>query len=813
MASLNEGFCPYSGKPCSAVHSAEPRPFDLFFAYASKPQRRVDAIQAAIEMVRDDTRMGLSVVDWQDLTIEGTIIWCALCEAIRNSGTLVADISDLNFNVLFELGFAVGCGRTIWPIIEETELQSRTYSSFKTLTTIGHSKYKNSRSIFTKISRRKQWTKKPYLSALAPLSGAPTRKAHQILYLKSTSENEPSLRITEFVEQLPLDITVDDPSEISFQPLSWYLGKLSSSCAVLIDLGHEDADGARLHMAKCALVAGASLASGRRVLMLGEDLSFWPIDYHDLLQNYKNAAMAASLASTFLAPLKSQIQSLKEHMRSDLLPVSLSEVPIVERIDLGDSVAEQERPALADYFVETPIFEDSLQGGFKLVVGRKGTGKSALSYMVAERLREDARKMVRLISPRGYELDQILAISQRFETPTRSRFLESLWKYMIATEALDEIAQRVESKTIGSALSSSEKAVKNYVEAHPDITQLSFPSRLGRLLERQHLIPSAHELVPETAVVAALHKNELRTLRDLIASYLTEQRCRLTILIDGLLGPWHATEERDLLAEVLLSLVYAVQQLWKEWTYKLGEDAQAKSLSIITFFRTDVFRTLLDRAEEPDKLQYEQLYWDDAEALLQVIARRIKTSVFDGQPQDLNWGDLLGPDFSYDDLRKLLERSILNRPRDVIYYFQRVLFHARRRKNPRLTRKDFDNALTGYSEYALQALSAEWHPYIPDMSDLLLGFWGGRRDLSYQQLSATIMSNGVATDNVAEAIRFLIQSQFLGLAIDESNFKYALSPMESTIMERQMGRFVHQRHGERKFRIHRAFQRSLALTN
>ena len=68
----------------------------------------------------------------------------------------------------------------------------------------------------------------------------------------------------------------------------------------------------------------------------------------------------------------------------------MGNVGLIKKIDLGDNIAENELIALNDYFVETPQFQDTLQSEYKLLVGRKGTGKSALAHMM---LREKAETL------------------------------------------------------------------------------------------------------------------------------------------------------------------------------------------------------------------------------------------------------------------------------------------------------------------------------------------------------------------------------------------------------------------------------------
>ena len=133
-----------------------------------------------------------SAIDWSDLGIEGQVVFCAICEAIRKSSCVVADISGLNFNVLFEFGFAIGSGKPVWPLLEDKEEEVRRYSDFRSLSTIGHSRYRNSKDIFTKLTKKKPWQRHASLSVPDLLSYHPTVAAASVLYLKSHTTMNPA---------------------------------------------------------------------------------------------------------------------------------------------------------------------------------------------------------------------------------------------------------------------------------------------------------------------------------------------------------------------------------------------------------------------------------------------------------------------------------------------------------------------------------------------------------------------------------------------------------------------------------------------
>ena len=679
MVSQLEARCPYQQKPCVSVHAGDQQSLDMFFAYPSSTQRRVDAIQGAIERIQYDQEINCKVSDWTTLPIEGSVIFCTICEAIRNARCVAADITDLNFNVLFELGFAIGAGRAVWPLVENSE-DNRLYKVFDTLTTIGHSRYTNSKSIASKVLKKKPWLRGSHLRSPSIMTDVPTRSARQILYLRSPFDDEASLRVEEMLDNSGVSIIKDDPSEVAFQPISWYLSRLENCFAVLIELGEQIDQGRSLHIAKCALVAGVSVACGRRLLMLGNDVDGGPIDYRDLLRSYKNASAAAAIGKEWVIPMVGELEELEQIVRADITSTPNAGVPLLERIHVGDYVAENELPDLASYFVETAEFQDALTGMFKVFVGRKGTGKSAVTHMAADRIRENKRNLVKVIAPKGYELTQILKLVSEFDFANRSRFVEGLWKYLLSTEALIVIWEELKDKPLGTSWSDAEVKIRDQVRASPEIIELSFAGRIIHALQRQRESIDKNGQVSETTILGELQSKELQKLRDVICGYLSAEQRELTLILDDMVPRWENAEQRGELAALLLSILTASRDLWRDWDYRMARSG-CRAPSMLLFLRSDIFDSMLRESDEPDKVDHLPVYWEDADALLGLLNKRIEASIGEDIDTVLNWNHLLEPGFSYDTMKQIFEGSLLGRPRDVIYYFSRVLFNANRRES------------------------------------------------------------------------------------------------------------------------------------
>jgi|GEM_PF-1285528 len=811
MSYYAEGYyCQYVEGPCpeSEVY---PTGDSLFFAYPSKPETSTDAIQGAIQLINDNDRLNVAIYDWRDLPIEGRIIFCEICKAVRQSSCVVLNITKANFNVLFEYGFALGLNKALWPIVEEgIEKAKRSYAEIETLTTLGYSRFTNSQNLYKKMSKKKPWAKTPSFTLPTRLGESPTTETMGLLYLKSPHNNEPSLRVSEALSLLPLELITDDPTETPFQSFYWYLKRIGKAFAVLINLGSPEVVSIEQHWAKCALVAGISLALGRRVLMIGENITLKPIDYRALIRNYKNAAEAERITLEFMSPLADSIKALRGETAGHFVGRPTISTNILGDIDLGDYIAENEVEGLSDYFVETPIFVDSFEPQFKVYVGRKGTGKTANFLMLLDRLNKDKRNIVCQIKPKEYELYELLEfVNIELNVAKKGYLLESLWKFMLYSEVLKTLFERISRKPVEAISASAEKEVLRYVQEREFIYNKSFTSRLVEVV--RNLCSSQSEQF-DIAISEILHTGEIGKIHRMICDCIGIGKItNFTIMIDGLDANWRLGEDYKIMADILLSLIGAARDMWRACKADIDKMKGSTRVSILIFLRGDVFKVVLDRAREPDKLIFTQLYWPNVDSLVQIVEKRIMSSLGQNEGKTISWQDFLEPGFTLKIMAGIIENNILFRPRDIICYYQNVIYHARSRGTSYLTKRDFSSAMRDYSEYAFRSLAAESQPYIPSMADLLFEFAERPQVLSFDEANTVMSEAGIESPDFTRTLDFLLESNFLGYGIDDYNYKFPTSPPEVELALRRALRHSANRDKPRMFKIHRAFHEALAI--
>ena len=456
----------------------------LFFAYPSKPETSAEAIQGAISLVSNDENLGVIPIDWKNLPIEGNIIFCEICEAINKSNCVVLDTTYINFNIMFEYGYAIGTDRAIWPLVEEGVAKgARVYDTIETCTTVGYSGFANSQTIYTKIKKKTPWERQPKFLLPERLGKDPTRDGVGLLYLQNIQDNEPSTRITETLSSIQMGRIVDNPAETPFRPLSWYLNSLRRSYAVVVHLGNERAEGYASHWAKCALVSGLALSLGRRLLILGEDVLFSPIDYHDIVRSYSSASQAQEIINEFTEPISHVIFDFRKYFQYDIgttTPRKGTRENILKDIDLGDYVADNEEESITEVFVETPQYLMALDPTFKVFIGRRGTGKTANFFVVLDTLLQDKRNIVCRIKPEGWQLDDFVSfVKTQLDKAKKGYLFQSLWKYMLYSEVIETCYNKIMETPVYGNLSQSEENIRKYVEEREDISEVDPILRTG----------------------------------------------------------------------------------------------------------------------------------------------------------------------------------------------------------------------------------------------------------------------------------------------------------------------------------------------
>src|ERR1700709_2215323 len=84
----------------------------VFVGFASQPSILADTLRTASDQIAKTG--GVKLRTWEDLRVAGNFLLDEIEKAVRAADLAIFDLTQLNENVLFEVGIAIGATRTIW---------------------------------------------------------------------------------------------------------------------------------------------------------------------------------------------------------------------------------------------------------------------------------------------------------------------------------------------------------------------------------------------------------------------------------------------------------------------------------------------------------------------------------------------------------------------------------------------------------------------------------------------------------------------------------------------------------------------------
>ena len=459
-----------------------------FVAYPSAPVARAETVESVIETI---SRTGVvDIKGWRSISPGGRPIISRIFEEIRDCKCFIADLTGLNPNVLFELGYAVAHRKRIWLLldvaIEKAKLE---FDRFQLFTTVGYQGASNSEKIVKGFFADQPYADDTNLcDELLDRAKKPTRPT--MLYLKAQTATEASNRLSRKVVTAEIASIIDDPAESANEPLAWYVNPVDSSSAVVCHLLSSAHSNWQASNAKQAFVAGMAQGLGKPLLMLAHDPYVSPLDYKDLLRVHETAAKAETLFDEWFSPLIESIR--KQEKSAEAYKDQKSARSLLEQINLGESIAENESDAVTEYFFPTAVYNEALRANHSIFIGRKGTGKTATFYKLHDELSKDPRNHVCLIKPIAYELEGVVQLLNRTMGVSATGYLiESLWKFLISTELARSLYAQINSKPVYYGRTPDERDLLEFIEQNTSWIMPEFSIRLESVIDKLLLMPAA----------------------------------------------------------------------------------------------------------------------------------------------------------------------------------------------------------------------------------------------------------------------------------------------------------------------------------
>lgn len=781
-------YCHYADGPCDQQFAYRESTI-VFFAYSSSPPQIAATLHTAAQKLGDAVR-DWEIVPWTKLDISGQTIFCEICKALRRSATVVADVTTLNFNLMFEIGYAIGLGLPVVPVRDTSYLRDRrVFEEVALLDTLGYVDFQNSDGLVAALVDRLPGRPLP------PVAGREFRES-PLYVVKGPLNTEGAVMMMSALKKSGIKFRTYDPLETSRLSLHEARKQVAGSVGIVSNVLESHRDKALAHNAQSALIAGLGLAQQKVVSLLLEGNDPQPIDYRDLIRPYTNPNNIPGL-------LQPTLHRTVELMQAGSLGSRDGADDLLHKLDLGDVAAENEIVGLQSYFVHTGQSMQAKQGHARLVVGRKGSGKTAIFYDVRRNIGRGHDRLTLDLKPEGHQFARLRElVLDRLSSGLQEHTMVSFWFYILTAElarkALDQDRKVAGGDSVRLAAYQALEAA--YLQHDPG-GDYDFSQRL--LMQVDRLIRGLGD-VPASEVSTSLtrmfYSGSFKRLTDALGEYL-RTKDYVWLLIDNIDKGWpvRGASATDIL--IVRSLLEAARKVQHQL-----EDRDVE-YDCLVFLRSDIFEAL--RRDSPDKGKDTaiRLDWEDPAVFQEIILRRVESSTgLSGSFQEV-WPRLCTPLIDGQDSFSYIVERTLMRPRDLLQYVRQAVQTAINRGNDRIEEDDLRYAEKMYSEDLLLATSFEIADTYPYLENLLYCFEGAPTHESVDEVEFRVQSLLDPNVDSKRVIELLLWYGFLGVQTGTAaEVKY------SHDVQGNIGRLTFPLNAaDGRLVVHPAFRRALSL--
>lgn len=467
---------------------------------------------------------------------------------------------------------------------------------------------------------------------------------------------------------------------------------------------------------------------------------------------------------------------------------------ILDWIDVGKISAERDEN-LKHYFYDNGTLKKIIENDkFFLLLGRKGSGKTALFNHLTENPKELVGPLDSVISVSldAYSWNVHALLSQNVAAESLS--YRQSWRFILMLETVKELssktdatkelkqAQKTLEKIFGSPIPSIFDLVKDKILK---LSKLKLPKGGLNLedFDLDSIEVNAGEVAFEDVSANAGLKSALVYNIEGLTKYLedavnpkAEYKNKIFICFDRVDEAWDTTS-KDISEKVITGLITAADSITQRFNGLIRP---------IIFIREDIFETL--PLNDKNKLREDcgsLLKWEK-DGLINLILKRLNHY---GKPYGIEVNDL-DTLFDRNKMRQsmkpsgyILKRTMF-RPRDVICFFSKIIailkdqqsdpFDEQAPLTDKLPVDAIYQAEPQYSEWLLEEVKEEWSVQVPIIKQLFDAIQNnGSTVITKEDFRTQLTKVGLNFTTVTELneqLKFLYNNSIIGFKIGEQNY-------------------------------------------
>ena len=675
-------------------------PTEAFVAFSSSDKIVADTISSACHAAKQPSR---TLIPWNRNDPSGHPIDASVHAWVSDADEFVADVSEPNHNVTYEIGLALGMRKPIRLIRAENK-DRKVLEDIGLLHNVGHDDY-DGRDALGEILRQP-----------VPIAPWPKRKRNReqpVYFLRVSGQKDLLRRIaTNIKKTLILRFRSFDSSEIDRLTATEAYEQVSQSFGIIAVWDNSNEPDAFRQNQRCSFAVGVARGAEIPFLLFAHQDDRLPLDLDEIATRW-------SRVSDIDAKMRSFRDDISTAQESHVEPPT-SSPRFLDQVHCGDPAAENEAVQLGVYFLETEQFRLTQTGDLNIILGRKGSGKTAVFLQTRDRTRIEKSNIVVDLEPEGYQLLKLKEfIVEQLSYGTRREFLASFWEYIVWLEIAYKLLEKDEKRVQYDShlMVTYDRLQEEYsrrVEGSGD-----FAERLASLTERivgRYEAESGAEganLSSSSKILEIVYGSEISSMRTEVLEYL-EHKGSVFFLFDNLDRFWVPPSFTETDASIISGLVESLGDVRK----RFRQDGIEFHWAI--FLRSDVFEFVVRGMSDYGKLAVASVEWNDRELLIALFKNRIVRGLgLEVSHWDEIWESVSVQTVEGRPTIDFLIDSSLMRPRYLIRLFETARRRAITLGKQRIEEVDYQNAVEELSWQVLEDFDRELSDVVPDVDMLI----------------------------------------------------------------------------------------------
>lgn len=754
-----------------------------FFAYPAEPAVIGDCIKAACAAVVARAP-NHSIQPWERNDVAGRPLVDPIFAHLDDVDILFADVSRLNFNVAFEIGYAIGINKRAYLVHNKGITSNVTeVNKIGIFDTLGYVSYENSAQLTDILAGSIDLTPlkiQPRPNYLAP-----------VFLLDTPARTDPMMRLIARIKKSRLRYRSFSPSEDPRLAASFAIEQVANSFGVVVPIvGLEERDSS-IHNIRAAFVAGLAVGMEKEVAVIEPITGPIFLDVRDITKYFRTNSDIDEIINDFAYAV---------YERRDEKPLDVTiEKNFLADLSMGDPIAENEFPTLGKYYLKTDQYTRTLRGEANVVRGRKGTGKTALFAQVRDRIRQHKNNIVVDLKSEGYQLIKLREeIFDYLSEGAKSHLIVAFWEYLLFLE----ISYKILEKDADRHLRDS-RLFEIYRKLNAKYNALSPTGAGGDFSERLRVLSdlivkrykgqygaASDGKLTNPDITALLRTNELKELREIVSEYIGFKDA-VWILFDNLDKGWTSAGISNADVTILRSLIDAGRKIQREMQ---GDGHEFHS---IVFIRNDIYQYLVKLSPDFGKEMTVSLDWSDPDLLREILRLRLVQKGMKGSTTFSDvWSSVCAPLIRGQESSEFMLQRSLMRPRNLLKLFTYARGTAVNLRHARIEERDLEKGFEAYSNDVLADADNELRDIYPKGEGLLYDFLFEKVEYKRAEIETFILNHGIELADVPKIIEYLFYYGFFGIRLrDEEpmyiyNLEYDMRKMLAIISKYQDAIYV-----------------------